>query len=226
MMASSRLAVVFDLDGTLIDTETIYRSAFIEAAKGFGVAVRADFYNALLGISSRERVPLLGREFGPAFPVEAFFARYRERRAALLPSRIPLRPGVSELLRRLALPMAVATSASRTTAHSHLRRAGLAHHFELVVTRDDVLRGKPAPDAFLQAAERLGVAPEHCVAVEDSANGVAAALGAGMQVLMVADTIPPELRGHCAASGPDLLAVMEWLAPAAAPERERETLRP
>ena len=203
--------IVFDLDGTLVDTETFYREAFMAAAACIGITVPEGFHASLVGISTRERTGLLQAAFGPDFPIELFLATYYARRAALLPARIPLLPGAQSLLRRLQLPRAVATSASRKTAMSHLRRSGLAAHFEHVLTRDDVGRGKPAPDLFLAAAVRLGLAPHRCLAVEDSANGAMAALAAGMQVALVAAELPPSLRHRGVQLHADLLAVGELL---------------
>lgn len=195
-------AVVFDLDGTLIDTEPTYRAAFMAAARDVRWTVPERLYNSLVGIASPERAALLRAAGGPGFPLEAFFAAYYARRAAMLPARIPQRRGAAWLLSRLALPKAVATSASRRTATAHLRRACLAAHFAHVVTRDDVHRGKPAPDAFLRAADLLGVGASRCVAV-DSAHGVQAARAAGMSVVLLADAPSAELRRCCLAVGRD-----------------------
>src|SRR4051794_41072210 len=186
-------AVVFDLDGTLINTEATYRRAFLAAAAEFNLRLPPGFYESLVGIASCERGPLLRHEFGASFPVDAFLAAYYSHRAALMPARVPVRAGAMSLLRQLRRPKAVATSASRPTALAHLARAGLSGHFAHVVTRDDVAHGKPAPDSFLRAAELLQVPPDACLAVEDSANGVLAALAACMPVVMVARRPPPDL---------------------------------
>jgi HAD superfamily hydrolase (TIGR01509 family) len=196
--------VVFDLDGTLIDTEPFYRAAFYAAARMFGVLLPPELYPALVGIATCERRPLLRRAFGAEFPVDDFIAAYYAQRAAHLPARIPLCPGAASLLNRLRIPKAVATSASRLTALRHIDRAGLRGHFAHVVTRDDVPRGKPSPDAFVRAAEFLGVEPRDCVAVEDSAIGVTAAYRAGMRVVMVATNPAQETRRCCIAVVPRL----------------------
>jgi HAD superfamily hydrolase (TIGR01509 family) len=201
--------VVFDLDGTLIDTEPYYRAAFHAAARDFGVSVPSELYATLVGIATCERRPLLRRAFGPGFPADDFIAAYYAQRAARLPAHIPLCPGAASLLRRLRLPKAIATSASRRTAVGHIARAGLAGMFFHLVTRDDVRRGKPAPDTFLRAAKLLGVSPGDCLAIEDSATGVAAANRAGMPVVMIATSIARETRRCCIAVVPRLDAVAD-----------------
>lgn len=199
--------MVFDLDGTLIDTEPFYRAAFRATARNFGVSVPTELYAALVGIATCERRPILRRAFGPGFPVDDFIAAYYAQRAARLPARIPLCAGAASLLRRLRLPKAIATSASRRTAVRHIDRAGLGGAFSHLVTRDDVRRGKPAPDTFLHAANLLGVSPGECLAIEDSPAGVAAAHRAGMPVVMIATSTAQETRQRCITVVPRLDAV-------------------
>ncbi len=186
-------AVVCDLDGTLLDTERLYRIAFTDALAAFGLHLPPGAYDELVGLPTTARRALLPALLGDAADIEGFLASYYARRAELVADGIALRPGAAALLDTLdayGLEVAIATSASAATAAAHLRLAGLAGRFARVVTRDDVARGKPAPDSFLQAARLLGTLPAHCLAIEDSEHGVAAAHAAGMMVVMVPDLVP------------------------------------
>lgn len=126
------------------------------------------------------------------------------------------KPGVTELLAWLQerrVPKAVATSSARAKAMHHLWTTGVLNRFGAVVTRDEVERGKPHPDLYLRAAERLGTPPDRCLALEDSYNGVRAARAAGVSVVMVPDLLRPteEMRSMCEAVVPDLHAVRHLL---------------
>ena len=180
------------MDGTLIDSEALYRDAFIAAGAGLGVVVTSAFHDRLVGLSSRDRAPLLLAEFGADFPAPLFFAAYKRRKSDALAAGIPLRAGALELVRalgRLGVACAVATSATRRTAEVAL--GALRPHLATLVTRDDVERGKPHPQTHLLAAARLQHAPEHCLALEDSAPGLLAAHAAGMITVAVGEAQPP-----------------------------------
>ncbi len=194
--------IVFDLDGTLLDTEGVYRAAFMVAAAAIGWTVPAKIYDGLIGLPSTARRRLLPDLLGDTFPAVEFFEAYYRCRSLLMGETVALKPGVHLLLDTLAkagMASAIATSASARTAARHLAMAGLSGRFAAVVSRDDVGRGKPAPDSFTLAVELLGLAPEDCLAVEDSRHGVQAAHAAGLMVVMVPDAVPPciDSRGWC-----------------------------
>ncbi|HUC17319.1 MAG TPA: HAD family phosphatase [Acetobacteraceae bacterium] len=210
-------AVILDMDGTLHDTECIYHEALKRAVTAVGFSVTDGFVHSLIGIPGKETDEMLQTHLGPRFPFDAYDRLYDEYCETLMAEGIRLKPGVTELLDFLeacALPVAIATSASRRAATLHLMRSGLGSRITKVVTRDDVTRGKPHPDVYLEAAHRVGAAPERCLAVEDSFNGIRAAHAAGMMPVMVPDVLTPtpEIRALCVTVAADLHAVRNLIA--------------
>ena len=210
-------AVLFDMDGLLIDTEAVYVEALQAAARALELEMPLEFCHSMVGIPGRECDALIEAFFGGSFRIEPFRALFSSHARNLLESHIPVKPGVVELLDFLGgrgLPLAVATSAGRATAERHLGRAGLLDRFQAVATRDDVLRAKPHPDVYLEAARRLGVAAERCIAFEDSNVGLTAAHAAGSMAIMVPDILPPlpEVRAKCVTVLEDLHAARQLLA--------------
>jgi HAD superfamily hydrolase (TIGR01509 family) len=152
---------------------------------------------------------MLQQRFGTDFPIAGLFQACELEMARRLESGVPVKAGAAELIGELTarkLPMAVATSTVRRIAEHHLKRAGLLEHFAAICTREDVTRGKPAPDIFVAAAGKLGVRPERCVVLEDSYPGVRAAHASGAMAVMVPDMLPAtdELRALCVMVARDL----------------------
>ncbi|MDZ4093493.1 MAG: HAD family phosphatase [Paracoccaceae bacterium] len=186
-------AVIFDLDGTLIDTESLALAASMQAFASLGVLVEDTFLHSLVGIDDatsgqtiQARYPDLDLPRLQDLMQTEFFRRIDEG--------LMLKPGARDLLARLSQPLAIATSSTRPSALRKLARIGMQDTFAHVITRDDVIRPKPAPDPFLLAAARLGVDPRRCVAFEDSETGAEAAHAAGMCVVQVPDFLPTQGR--------------------------------
>ncbi|MCX9154727.1 HAD family phosphatase [Niveibacterium sp. 24ML] len=189
-------AVVFDMDGLLLDSERIAYACGREACEALGLPWREETALAMIGRNARDNAALLLGLFGESRHVAAHSEEFARRYEAIIAEgRIPLKPGVHELLDQLdarGLPRAVATSTSHARAVFKLERCGLAARMHAVIGGDQVAQGKPAPDIFLAAAARLGVAPAQCLALEDSNAGARAALAAGMAVRIVPDLLPPD----------------------------------
>ena len=209
-------AVLLDMDGTLHDTEGLYVASLRRAVDSVGYAADDAFCHSLIGLPGAETNAAIRTHFGPDFPFDAMNRAYAEALAAALRDGVVAKPGALALVEALVaadVKVAVATSASRRASTLHLRASGLDVHLPVVVTRDDVTRGKPFADLFVEAARRLGVAPAASVAVEDSFNGIRAAHAAGTMPIMVPDVVPPtdEIRALCVAVARDLHEVAAML---------------
>jgi HAD superfamily hydrolase (TIGR01509 family) len=178
-------AVIFDMDGVLIDSEQLWNQSKHELVKELGGRWRDDAPRAMMGMSSREWSQYMHDELrvdrDPADINRAVVARMEQRYR----EHLPLLPGAVETVRALhrRWPLALASSANREVIDLALDRAGLAGEFGATVSSEEVARGKPAPDVYLEAARRLGVDADRCVAVEDSSNGMRSAAAAGMAVI-------------------------------------------
>lgn len=185
-------AVVFDMDGLLFDSERLYGEAILTAAREVGCPMSRDVFLQLIGRSREANHRFLLQHYGDDYPLDALIAAWGRHFRLLAADGPPLKPGAAQLLDLLQehrLPTAIATSSSHATVQQNLILRGIAERFQTVVAHGDYANGKPAPDPFLRAAERLGVAPINCLALEDSHNGVRSAAAAGMMTVMVPDLI-------------------------------------
>jgi HAD superfamily hydrolase (TIGR01509 family) len=194
--AGSRIAaVIFDLDGVLLDSET----AWVEVKKEFTEESGGHWKDRaqwdMLGMSSTEWSQYMHDELAVPVPPEQISSEVAERLVERYRQRLPLLPGAVEAVRSLARewPLAVASSSNRKVIDLVLEQAGLADPFAATVSSEEVERGKPAPDVYLEAARRMGVEPESCAAIEDSGNGIRSAHAAGMAVIAVPNKdFPPD----------------------------------
>ena len=180
-------AVIFDCDGTLVDSEPLARTAWERALAPYGYALTDADAEASVGLPY-PRVHAYFAERAELPAAESFWGEFSGELFALIDSELaPFDDavGAARELRSRGVPVAVASSSPRDRLHRTLRRAGLLDAFDVTVAGDEVTNGKPAPDMFLLAARRLGAPPEECVVIEDSPPGVQAGVAAGMTTLAV-----------------------------------------
>jgi len=195
-----RTAILFDMDGLMVDTEPLARRSWEYVVTAYDAAMSDDLYGRMVGLRTSESARLVHAELALLLPVEELIARKTAAFLAALEEGVPVMPGLWTLLDRveaLGLRWAVATSTPRELAEIVLGKLGVAGRYGALAAGDEVAHGKPAPDLFLLAAERLGVAPAGCLALEDSGPGCAAAVAAGARVIVV----PTEMTRHADFTG-------------------------
>ena len=199
----SFLAVILDLDGLMLDTEILEFRAWQRAAAEFGWPMPDEQYLRLIGQTKQDAQAALAALWEAQPGALGSLETIRERAASYASTAtVTVKAGLLDLLRwaeREQVPVAVGSSSARTTIIARLGQAGLGQALPVIAAGDEVAHGKPAPDVFLLAAERLGCEPQSCVVIEDSDHGIAAAAAAGMTPFLVPDssiprTIPPAVR--------------------------------
>lgn len=180
-------AVIFDMDGVLVDSQPYHFKADIDTMTEYGVIKDQKFYESFAGTLTADRMRTLKEMFGLDVPVEEMTIK-RENMILDIMGKEDIKPvsGIPEFLRSIkekGLTTAVASSSDYKLINLILDRLKIAKYFDSVTSGSDVKRGKPSPDVFLLAAERIGIEPAECLVVEDSENGVKAAKAAGMKAL-------------------------------------------
>ena len=180
-------AVVFDLDGVLIDSEPVWERVRRELVAERGGHWAADAQSRLMGMSTPEWARYLSEDLGVGLPPDEVAAQVIDRMAASYREYLPLLPGAVEAVHRLAArwPLGLASSAPAVLIETVLASAALRSYFAVTMSTEQVLHGKPAPDIYLAVAAKLGHAPADCAAVEDSSNGLRSAAAAGLHVIAI-----------------------------------------
>jgi HAD superfamily hydrolase (TIGR01509 family) len=196
-------AVIFDLDGVLLDSEQLWNLAKEEVTRAHGGRWLERAARAMMGMSSPEWTGYMRDELGVPLPSAEIDALVIRRLRELYRTQLPLIPGAVEAVRACAArwPVGLASSSNREIIDLVLPLMGLADAFAVTVSSEEVARGKPAPDVYVEAARRMNVHSDRCVAIEDSSNGIRSAVAAGMRVIAVPNAhYPPE---------PDALALAD-----------------
>lgn len=196
-----RTAILFDMDGLMVDTEPLARRAWERVVAPYGATIDDDLYSRTIGRRTTETAQLVLGALDLPVAAEELIARKTTEFLDSLRDGVPVMPGLWALLNRIeamGLPWAVATSTPRPVAEIVLGKLGVVGRYGALACGDEVPSGKPAPDIFLLAAERLGVAPAACLALEDSGAGCAAAAAAGTRVIAVPTDLTRDEAFACA----------------------------
>ena len=190
--------IIFDMDGVLIDTERIGLQAWLDGAAKVGLEFTESIYKRLIGMRMRDIRGILQEYYSDESAIDSFLQKanhYYQDRINNYP--LPEKPGLYALfdyLDTIKMPRAVATSTSTTMAAQHMERLQLTDRLDCLIGGDQVERSKPAPDIFLRAAEKLDLAPESCLVIEDSEKGIEAAWKSGCIPILIPDMIQPNER--------------------------------
>lgn len=205
--------IIFDLDGTLVDTEPIHRDAWFRVMAEFELQFGHDWFEQWIGKSDRVLAEALERYYKVPASADELQTKKRKTYHRMAAEKAQPFPGVEEMLLLLKenFRLGIATNSSDKDAASVFQKTQLDVHFQTIVTADQVEKLKPAPDMYLLASKRLGLFTDVCLVVEDSPSGVKAAREAGMYVLAVANSHPIESLQQADQSFPTTEVAMQWI---------------
>lgn len=211
-------AVIFDMDGLLVDSEPVWAVAESAMMQARGIQTDPEVQRSLVGLRMRDFLGGMCRAYGMTTSIDELAADITGRMIDMIPERVVPRPGAVELLAYLEarrIPCVIASSSPMAIIDATVTAQGWDRYFRMHVSGDDVQHGKPAPDIYLEAARRLGAAPAACLALEDSTNGARAAVAAGTVCIAVPDASHTSaaafasITPHVVASLHDVIAVLE-----------------
>lgn len=188
-------AVLFDMDGTIFDTESIYRLGWVETAKQFGVEFKPETYNLFAGVHSDQCFQMASEMFGAAVDMKAFTEYKHQFVLQQKAKHVAIKKGFDSYFKHCltqGFKIGLVTSSDKAAVARNFAKTDLLPHFQTVVTGEDVARRKPEPDCYLLACRQLGVAPEKAIVFEDSNPGARAGIRAGCATVMIPDILDAE----------------------------------
>ena len=183
------------MDGLMFDTEPLYKAAWQAAAQDVGYQISDKLFHSLIGKNNTDSENIVIETLGRNFPITKFRELWPNKwRDQVISDGIPIKIGLMELLDFLDsknIPYGIATSSDQEDAYFPLNRSGITKRFKCIITGDKVQKGKPNPEIYLAAAQKLGVTPNSCLAIEDSISGAKASINAGIKTIIVPDIVKP-----------------------------------
>ena len=187
-------AVIFDMDGLLCDTEKVFNKAWQSLADSKGLVLDPRMLNQLRGTSGIQMLKIIN-QYWPQEDEKILMKKVFEVAEAMLKNHVPIKTGAKELLvflKKHSIPTALATSSPRYLVKNNLTITGFNQYFDIIISREDIKKGKPNPEIFLKAAHELNQDPKECIILEDAVYGVKAGLSAQCKTIMVPDLIQPD----------------------------------